>query len=67
MGPEKFMEYLTANFNMTRAESALIRNILYYALVYCQDDQEAHEFLKEMLDWTIGINDKEIEMFSIFN
>lgn len=65
MGPDKFMEYLAANFNLTRTERTLIENILNYANGF-EDEDEAYGFLSDMFEGTIGISDREVKMFSIY-
>ena len=54
----KFMDYITDNFNISGEAFRLIDNILTYAERLERDKQ--YDFLREMLDGTIGLTDTEI-------
>lgn len=64
MNRTEFLEYVAKNFNIGGDAMRLIDNILLYAEKIADPD-ERHAFLSNMLMYTIGLTEDEIEKFSL--
>lgn len=64
MGPDSFMTYLRENFTLSIEAQRIIEEILRYA-AGCEDEEDAQNFLCDMLCGTIGVEVQEVKMFHL--
>lgn len=64
MGEKEFLQYIFDNFNVAGEFTRMLVNVISYAEGF-DDPEEGLDFLCDMLDGTIGINQDEIRRLKL--
>lgn len=65
MNRREFIDYVRENFNVSVDFLRLLDHVIHYAELQGWDEDEQYSYLDFMLDYTIGLADREIKQISL--